>query len=422
MASWKLLFRAICKGCHLESVRCVELGGCPSLAPPPTNTYLSVMRTPQLKAVRSYFSRQTASPLAVRSKPAAKESPTPQRQETQKFTLLPYDIILIVVEFLDERSTARWVQTCRHFRDLIEPTLYRHIQVFRTHEEETLGRFKGHLLHRTLVNRPDLLPFVLSYHGPFKPETPVLKRVARDEQPTKPKSRWFKAKAETENPPEKLPTFQEVQVLKTANAIFRGMINLRDVHFTDRIDFSTILVLEYLKNLEKLALNLEGYSIYLVYALRNQPRLKHLELLRAGGSVWFPSTDVQELRSLKAPLLEASKIVPGRPIETLELLDDSYNWTSRSYSGGVAENLFKDLTRSACEITDFTIRFGYSGNDETIERYLQLVARYLPSIEQLCVESRHAVSDSLLPSSPQDDRPGQQGHHHCPPRDPAVAG
>ncbi|KAG8949358.1 hypothetical protein FRC04_008593 [Tulasnella sp. 424] len=401
MVSWKSLFRAICKVRYLEIHVQYYVGGgawnlvvvTSVLGTSATNTCLNfVMRTPQLKAVRSYFSRQTAPLLAVRSKLAAKESPTPQRQETQKFTLLPYDIILIVVEFLDERSTARWVQTCRHFRDLIEPVLYRHIQVFRTHEEETSDPLKCHLLHRTLVNRPDLIPFVLSYHGPFKPDILVLERVARDKQPTKRKSRWFKAKAETENPPEKVPTSEEV--LKTADAIFRGMINLRDVHFTDQISFKTLFVLDYLKNLEKLALDIGGYSIYLVYALRILPRLKHLELLRAGGLRGLESTDVPELRSLKAPLFEASKIVPGRPIETLELLDDS--WTYRSYSGGVAENLFKDLTLSACEITDFTIRFGCSGNDETVAEYLELAARYLPSIERLCISSRHTVSDSLL--------------------------
>ncbi|KAG8949359.1 hypothetical protein FRC04_008594 [Tulasnella sp. 424] len=335
-----------------------------------TNTCLSVMRTPQLKAIRSYFSRQ----------------------KTRNFTLLPYDIILIVVEFLDEWSAARLVQTCRHFRDLIEPVLYRHIQVFRSHEEETSDPLKCHLLHRTLVNRPDLIPFVLSYHGPFKPEILVLERVARDEQPTKRKSRWFKAKAETQHPPEKVPTSQEV--LKTATAIFMGTINLREVHFTDPIIPRTTLVLCHLKNIERLALSNGGYSSFLTYAVRTLPRLKHLELLGAEGLVGLQSTDLQELRSLKAPLFEASKIVPGRPIETLELLYDS--WTYRSYSGGVAENLFKDLTRSACEITDFTIRFGCSGNDETVAGYLQLVARYLPSIERLCISSRHTVSDSLL--------------------------
>lgn len=325
---------------------------------------------------------------AVRRKLVVVES-TPEHQKAPKITDLPYELIFVIIGSLDKRSIACMVQTCQDFRSLLEPILYRHIQVFRSHTEATSNPLKSFLLHRTLVERPDILSFVLSYHGPLVPDIQALQSVILDE-PMMRNSLWFGGRG-IQQPSRKVPVFDES--LEVSKTIFRGTVNIQDLHFTDQISDSTIGILDSLKNIEKLALNIGGYSSLLLPALRTQPRLKHLELLRGGSEDLFQSTDLPELRSLKATLLEAAEIVPGRPVERLELLD---YWAYKDYDQGRTEDLFRDLTRSACDITDFTTRISRPLNHKAIKNSLRLVAQYLPRIERLCISFRQGVSDSRV--------------------------
>ncbi|KAG8898248.1 hypothetical protein FRC00_003066, partial [Tulasnella sp. 408] len=247
-----------------------------------------------------------------------------RQKESPRIASLPYEILLAIFESLDERSVACMLRICRFFRNLVEPILYRHIRVYHGPEYEALrpNPVKPHLLHRTLVARPDLLPAILSYHGPLVPNH----RVSFDAYaPKRRKELWRKIKTTTRQQVMNNLVFDEY--LEKARTIFSGTINIQELHFTGEITPYIAQMLSVLDapkskkmDIKKLVLNVEWCSPELVSILRTQPGLKHLELPRLrGGEIQLHETDLPELESLKAELQHAARIVPGRPIKKLEL-------------------------------------------------------------------------------------------------------
>ncbi|KAG8912120.1 hypothetical protein FRC00_005223, partial [Tulasnella sp. 408] len=249
-----------------------------------------------------------------------------KRQETpSKVACLPYEILLAIIQLLDERSAACMLRTCRILRTLVEPFLYRYIQVDHGKEERRLNPLKAHLLHRTLVGRPDLLPVIRSYHGPLVPRLDPFKDV--DYDPQRYKVLWRKMKTTTQY---NLVKNVYGEYLEKAKIIFSGTINIQELHFTEVVSKDMAQVLGAFKaprsnmmNIKRLGLNVGTfYASELVPILRTQPRLEHLELHGGTYNILLNETDLPELESLKAELVHAARIVPGRPIKKLELLDD----------------------------------------------------------------------------------------------------
>ncbi|KAG8912121.1 hypothetical protein FRC00_005224 [Tulasnella sp. 408] len=310
---------------------------------------------------------------------------TSKREETpSKIALLPHDVLLAIIELLDERSVACLLPTCRVLRDVAEPIVYRHIRVPGNGE-------RPHLLHRTLAGRPDLLPGVLSYHGPL---IPVVNPSDASERST---ARWFKMKGTTRySTPKSDLSFDKC--IERAKIMFSGAINIQELHLTDVNSKDTAQVLGALDqskmmNIKKLVLNVEQCSPTLVAILRTMPGLKHLDLLGLrGGDIQLNETDLPELESLKANLQHAARIVPGRPIKKLELVHD---WTPDH------DQLWQRLTLSTCDITELTTEvpesgWRWAGGNVGEPEDLQGVARHLPRIERLCLHTSRPLSGSVV--------------------------
>lgn len=350
----------------------------------------------KLQLVRSHIRNWTAPLPVVWRKPTAKTSPL-ERQKASTLAFLPDDILLLIIDFLDERSKARMVQTSHYFQNLVEPVLYRYIVLDCSTERR--DPLKSHLLQDTLAGRQDLLPCVITYHGPLVPDVMALRRIAKSEAMRK-QARWSKFRTTQSTPWKALSYEERFEIAKT---IFSGAINMRELHFTDFVDwFSRQLwdpfnAIKSNMNLKKLVLHIGGDSPYLVPILRAQPGLKELELLRGRGSQvpGLQHTDLPELQSLKATLSEAAAIVPGRPVRKLELI--IYSSRGEIHQQNIFnEDLLRQLTLSSCDIADLTVRFHRALDGNFVGENLRLVAGYLPRIERLCLSVRGGVSDNLL--------------------------
>ncbi|KAG8951782.1 hypothetical protein FRC00_007100 [Tulasnella sp. 408] len=225
--------------------------------------------------------------------------------------------------------------------------------------------------------------------------------VAKDDAMRK-KARWSRFRASPTQPTyRKLLTYEER--FEMAKSIFNGAINMRELHFTDFVDwFSRQLwdpfdAIKSSMKLEKMVLHIGGDSPFLIPILRAQPGLKELELLRGrrGPVQRLHSTDLPELRSLKATLAEAAVIVPGRPVDKLALI--FYASRDENHEESLFnENHLEQLALSTCDVSDITIRFHRACSDDVIGRNLRLVAQYLPKVERLCLFVWGGVSDTTL--------------------------
>ncbi|KAG8900912.1 hypothetical protein FRC01_010002, partial [Tulasnella sp. 417] len=265
-----------------------------------------------------------------------------------KIAFVPHEVLLPIIESLDEQSVVSIIQTCRFFRNLAEPFLYRHIRVYRNDERVGGGPLKAHLLHRTLVGRPDLLPFILSYHGPLVPNVNIF-RVFPNYGPKKEKELWRKIKTTTRHSVMNNSDLVFDEYLEKAKIIFRGTTNMQDLHVTDwTLEFARQILCAVddsgskILDIKRLALQAGHHSPVLNSVLQTQPGLKHLELHHMQTEFWLDDTDLPELESLRAGLSHAAQIVPGRPVKKLELLD---NWPRDR------GELWQKLTLSTCRIT-----------------------------------------------------------------------
>lgn len=317
------------------------------------------------------------------AKKSERPEPSPQSPSPQNPSL-PYDILLLIAELLDEQRLGRLIQTCRQLQILVEPILYRHIRVLRNRGWPAQNPLKSHFLHRTLVGRPDLLPVIRSYHGPLIPTANDAESITSS-GPSKGVALWpFWHKTGTAT---RKPGLNDLDFVKRAKIIFSGATNIRELHFTDTIAKDTTQVFSALgaprgsktTNIQSLVLRIGIDSPQLTPILRMQPRLRHLELqLESYVPVRLDGTVLPELESLKAELRHAAEIVPGRPVKKLELLND---WTSYKDS-------LQRLALSTCGITEFITHITFLGTDYTIPDILIAPARYLQGIERLCFRLR----------------------------------
>ncbi|KAG8961477.1 hypothetical protein FRC05_005933 [Tulasnella sp. 425] len=348
---------------------------------PPAHVLPAIMGDCYLKPIHSL--------RMVWRKVVAKQLPSGPHK-APGLALLPVEVILAIVEYLDERSKVRVLQTNHYFRNLVEPILYRHI--FLDPDQPRRNSLRSHLLHDTLLARRDLLPYVLTYHGPLVSSAATLKRVDR-------KPRWYKSQTTQPTYRRDLRYDDRFEIAKT---IFSGTVNIRELHFTDWASLSFAKLWESFDttkanmNIEKLVLNGGASSPHLISILRAQPRLKHLDLSNSWPQLQeLQNTDIPELSALKATISDAALIIPGRPVKKVEL---TWGYVAHQYhpQNPAGEALFRRLALSACDITDFTVWFHRSWSDEVVGGILRLIGRHLPRVERLCLSIWGGVAENLV--------------------------
>ncbi|KIO25291.1 hypothetical protein M407DRAFT_25408 [Tulasnella calospora MUT 4182] len=311
--------------------------------------------------------------------------PPLQYQKSSKIVQLPEEVLLIIADHLRLADRGRLLRTCRYFHSLLEVIQYRHLDV----SEEWL-LFRTDRLYRTLSERPDLIPCLISYRGPL---TPIIFSL-----PPKKKSEKIKSllRKSTTAPLSNSNVVIETEPFRRAMSIFPKAVNLRELEFTDCTDWTSDPSWEPVRtaiskmSLTRLSLRISSESSEVVPQLQAQPGLERLELS------WVPArlrglkeTDIPKLKSLSATLQNAATIVPGRPVEELHL-------TLGPREHALDEQLVQKLSLSNVPITKLVTSLRCSWADDEVRSKLQVLARHLPQLRHLTLTVAGFVSGQIM--------------------------
>lgn len=252
---------------------------------------------------------------------------------------------------------------------MLEPALYRNLDL-----AAPFVCYRSDRAHRTLMERQDLLPYIRSYRGPlFTTTIHTRSRISRF-------IRWSRGKPSDEHIP-----WTETQNFKAAIIIFTKATNIRDLHFTDLVDWASdpdcepVKMAVFKMKLTRLVLRVGEEWTNAIQVLQAQPELKHLAL-RWGTTELdkLEPTDVPKLRSLSATLRVAAAIVPGRPVQKLDLLDAVGDLI-------LAQEPFSKLSQSLGPVSTFAISMLNEQDIENLLPILQMIAHHLPHIEDMTI-------------------------------------
>ncbi|KAG9023891.1 hypothetical protein FS837_005593 [Tulasnella sp. UAMH 9824] len=287
------------------------------------------------------------------------------------FTQLPAEIIFLIVESVDLIQRARVMLTCRYLHQVLEPFLYRHLELL-----DPESHHRSHRLHQTLHDRPALISQIVTYHGPLCP--------------TEGKGTYY-------NPFLPWELWESDDVRKSrALSIFKRAVNIRDLYFTDFIDWIAEYAWRPLREavddlvLDRLALRTRNDNVEIVHLLRNQPELTQLEILWGGG-LWenLKETDIPKLKSVSASLETAAVIVPGRPVSAIKL-------PPSQGADRLEEGLLQCLNMSTRPIRQFEMRLCRVYKEDLVRDQLQALARNMPTIEDLTIHVGGRISGRML--------------------------
>ncbi|KAG8904370.1 hypothetical protein FRC01_008756, partial [Tulasnella sp. 417] len=305
-------------------------------------------------------------------------------QKRSRFAQLPEDILLLFSHHLDKGARANVIQTCRYLYHLLVATLYTHFSPL-----EFWYSHKVDLLHRTLVGRPDLISFIRSYRGSLMAARtwytePPPKRTLLDK---------LRRRKLADSPNPYTIHITETEAFKNAVLIFSRATNIVDLDFTDYHDWASDPIFAPIKTA---VFNMSLTRLYIwnctvpTEVLRAQPELKHLEVgWNAPGLEGLDKRDIPKLRSLTGTLQDASYLVPGRPVERLELVE---RFENRDYD----PNLFRTLALSTRPITQLTMCIYRSWDAEIFRKALRIASQSLPKIEQLTITVEGSISAQLI--------------------------
>ncbi|KAG8925010.1 hypothetical protein FRC01_010795 [Tulasnella sp. 417] len=304
-----------------------------------------------------------------RTNPTVREAPL-KCQENSLFAQIPEDIIFLIVAYLNETSQARLLRTCRYFQHIIEASLYRHIiPIFPWRYD------RSDLLFRTLLERQDLLPYISTYKGVLipsvitPPQKPRFLDIVKKRQRSSPKA--------LDPPP-----INETEGFKKAVTLFTQAANIADLNFTDCSAWTSDPLYEPIKHavakmsLKRLTLwNCQG----LAEVLRDQPELEELKLGgNCSGIEKLENKDLPKLRSLSARLENAAYLVPGRPVERLEL-DTPLGLP------GSDRGLVDRLSLSTKPVVDVSVALHNAWDEEGVRLAIRAFARNWPETERLVI-------------------------------------
>ncbi|KAG9032625.1 hypothetical protein FS837_002669 [Tulasnella sp. UAMH 9824] len=344
------------------------------------------LRRSQLQVfVRNIFLSKNQNDLHQARKSDLGERGTPlECQSTSRFAQLPPDILLLFSDQLDKPAKANVIQTCRYLHHLLVGTLYTHLSPL-----EFWYSHRVDLLHRTLVERPDLIPYIRTYRGSLiAPPTPFA-------QPPRKRSlldKLLRRKA-AKSLSLYVPPIPETEAFKNAVFIFARAANIVDLDFTDHYDWALDPVFTPIK---AAVLSMSLNRLYLWHCtvptqvLRAQPELEHLEVgWGVSGLEGLEKSDTPKLRSLKASLQDASYIVPGHPVDQLHLVA---RYEDHDFDPG----LFKRLALSTGPILQLTMSLYRACNVEYSRKALQTVSQNLPQLEELVITIGGYISGQLI--------------------------
>ncbi|KAG9026008.1 hypothetical protein FS837_004754 [Tulasnella sp. UAMH 9824] len=267
---------------------------------------------------------------------------------------------------LDNNAQASLIRTCRYFHHLLEIYLYRHINPARP-----LSQSRNDYLFRTLAEREDLLPYIITYHGQVLPCAPYQGQSFLD-----------RFRAFTKSKPENFEALpiNETETFRRAVTIFTKAVNIIDLQLLHCSEWESEPLFDPIKNaVAKMSLRrlTVSYCSHLPQILRDQPELEELQI----GYGYCPleqleETDAPKLRSLSAELLEAADLVPGRPIKQLNL-DTPFGLP------GFDRRLFERLSLSTGPVIEFSCWIGHPQDGEAVRSSIRAIARNLPSVEKL---------------------------------------
>ncbi|KIO20870.1 hypothetical protein M407DRAFT_29530 [Tulasnella calospora MUT 4182] len=298
-------------------------------------------------------------------------------QVNSQFAQLPEDIIFLIMAHLNKDAQASLIRTCRYLHHLLEVSLYRHITLPYPQKYD-----QNYRLFRTLVERQDLIPCIVTYHGILLPLVAPQKKFFLDRlKHSMPNNFWA------------LP-LNEAGGFRIATAIFAKATNIVDLELRDCFAWESDPLFDPIKkgiarmSLRRLAL---WYCPDLLQVLRDQHKLEELQVGWGSSSLEkLERTDVPELRRcLSTQLQDAAYLVPGRPIEQLEL-DTAFG------SPDFDERLFNKLSLSTAPITDFSGIINHPGESEEVRASIRAIARILPNIEKLTLRVGGSISGQII--------------------------
>ncbi|KAG9016707.1 hypothetical protein FRB90_002429 [Tulasnella sp. 427] len=301
-------------------------------------------------------------PQTFRRKPTSRnrECSNFPRTTTERFSIAstPMDIIFYLSWFLDVHDKASLLKTCRHFRQILEPALYRPLDLIAP-----LVCYTSDKAHRTLLERQDLIPYILSYRGPLLTTTIVYE------------GKLFRGKDSGQDWGD--------QNFRAAITIFSQAINIRDLQFTDWVDWTSDPIWEPVKlgvskmKLRSLGIRAGGDAQNVYRVLQAQPLLEYLELgWETKDLDKLQTADLPELKSLRATLSEAAALVPSRPVQDLDLLSSTMEYT---------EELLSKLALSTGPISTMSVRFHEPEELGNVRNILRMLASALPHVQDLTV-------------------------------------
>ncbi|KAG8944354.1 hypothetical protein FRC04_002013 [Tulasnella sp. 424] len=336
------------------------------------------------RALKSVFRISRTSCTKTKKPKSAELNPSngrtsPDFQEHSKLVRLPQNIICIITDPLDTISKARLIQTCRYLRATLEPSLYRTLNLDK---KSTCNR--ADLVHRTLQERPDLIPYIHTYSGP-------LVRTNLAPLPTW-RDRFGQRK--------RTITLSETEAFNMRMHVLCKTISIRDLDFSDYVDWASDPRWKPVRNavfkmeLTRLVYCFKGFSRGLLQVLRSQPSLEVLDLGWSTPELaGLKETDIPKLASLRAMLPEAIEIVPGRPIEKLHII----------FGRGetrILEGVFHRLSLSTRAITELHLHFESRWSAHKTQDLLRVLSRNLPDVEELTIKFSGAVSGTVVSRPP----------------------
>ncbi|KAG9031574.1 hypothetical protein FS837_002946 [Tulasnella sp. UAMH 9824] len=183
-----------------------------------------------------------------------------------------------------------------------------------------------------------------------------------------------------------------------AVGIFVKAVNIRNLYFMDghrwvddTLRWDRLLDAVCSMKLDKLVLQqIEGLPSYVAPVLRTQPALTDLTIMpgsaRLGGLL---ETDIPRLASLNSTLSHASLIVPGRPVEELQLIYGNHEQR-------LDEHWFKQLALSTGPIKKFSMTLHAPSNDNLVRDTIRMIRRYIPSMEHLTLKVKGEISAAVF--------------------------
>ncbi|KAG8945888.1 hypothetical protein FRC04_012248 [Tulasnella sp. 424] len=280
-----------------------------------------------------------------------------------QFAQLPPEVLLLIIDHLDRAEKVSLLVTCSSLRRLLEPLLYRHLDP----DGNWKSRRRIQLLN-TLGERHDLLPHILSFRGQLIPTS-----IARPSLPTQEIDFWNS----------KAIALLQDEWFAISAPLFLQAINIRDLDFTDNIDWKKggrwELFNRAVSSMKLRSLGLSSTSrgpLDFTPILRGQPELTRLELTCPTAHFdGLQEADVPKLKVFKGTWRQAETIVPRRPVGRLDL-----DCVCRDDCQCVEEGILQRLLQSSETIREFKARVHRTTDGMTLRLMLQLIIQHLPQI------------------------------------------